>query len=79
MVDYLIRQLGRGWTGSIMPFSIGIRGSIDVRVWTQHMSELGLPASKIPNILQASVDAVLDSLDFVYTARTAAIITNSKT
>ena len=59
--------------------SIGIRGSIDVRHWTQHMNELGIPAPTIPKNLQASVDAVLDSLDFVYTARTAALKTNSKT
>jgi hypothetical protein len=79
VVDSLIRQLGHGWTGSIMPFNIGIRGSIDVRHWTQHMNELGIPAPTIPNFLQASVDAVLDSLDFVSTARTAALKTNSKT
>ena len=79
VVDYLIRQLGRGWTGSIMPFSIGIRGSIDVRVWTQHMNELGIPASMIPKNLQASVDAVLDSLNFSFIARTTALKTNSKT
>jgi hypothetical protein len=79
VVDSLIRQLGHGWTGNIMSFSIGIRGSIDVRNWTHHMSNLGIPASTIPNILQASVHAVLDSLDFVYVARTAALKANSKT
>ena len=78
VVDYLIRQLGHGWTGSIMPFSIGIQGSIDVIHWTQHMNELGIPAPKIQKILQASVDAVLDSRFCLYTARTAALKTNSK-
>jgi hypothetical protein len=43
------------------------------------MNELGIPSSTIPNILQASVDAVLAALDFVYTARTAALKTISKT
>ena len=79
VVDSLIRELGSGWTGSIMSFSIGIRGSIDVSNWTRHMKELGIPASTIPNILQASVDAVLAALDFVYTARTAALKTIIKT
>jgi hypothetical protein len=79
VVDSLTRELGSGWTGSIMSFSIGIRGSIDVSNWTRHMKELGIPASAIPNILQASVDAVLAALDFVYTARTAALKTISKT
>ena len=79
VVDSLTRELGSGWTGSIMSFSIGIRGSIDVSNWTRHMKELGIPASTIPNILQASVDAVLAALDFVYTARTAALKTISKT
>ena len=79
MVNSLIRQLGHGWTGSVMPFSIGIRGSIDARNWTNHMKDLGIPASTIPNILQASVHAVLNSLDFVYAARTAALKANSKT
>ena len=79
VVNSLIRQLGHGWTGSVMPFSIGIRGSIDARNWTNHMKDLGIPASTIPNILQASVHAVLNSLDFVYAARTAALKANSKT
>ena len=78
VINYLISQLGHGWTGSIMSFSIGIRGSIDVKNWTQHMNELGIPVSTIPNIMQKSVQAVLDSLDYVYAARTAALKANSK-
>jgi hypothetical protein len=43
------------------------------------MNELGIPVSTIPNIMQKSVQAVLDSLDYVYAARTAALKANSKT
>lgn len=78
VIESLIRKLGNGWTGTIMSFSIGIRGSLDVEHWTRHMNELGVPASKIPKLLQTSVQAVLESLDFVYTARTAALKAKSK-
>ena len=73
LLNLLLDKLGEGWTGKILTFSIGIRGSLRTEVWTNHLLSLGIMANKTQPIMQASVTAVLEALDIIYLARTAAL------
>ena len=73
LISTILTQLGGRWTGGVMPFSAGIRGTIQSEVWTAHMATLGVRSTSIQSVLKLSITAVLESLEMVFTARTAAI------
>jgi hypothetical protein len=54
----------------VLPFTIGVRGTLDVKLWSEHLTTLGLAPSEIPRVLQKVVTTTLSVLDLVYDART---------
>jgi hypothetical protein len=68
----ILGKLGDGWSGSILPFTTGIRGSVDVRAWDLRLKLLGLDSSARAATIKDAVAAALAALDVLYTARFAA-------
>ena len=73
LLQLILHRLGHGWSGAVLPFSAGVRGSIRARVWSDHLKALGLTASQAGAVLERYVAAVLKALDIIFTARTAAL------
>ena len=73
LLQLILHTLGHGWSGAVLSFSAGVRGSVQARVWTDHLKILGLTAPQSRTVLEQSVTAVLEALDIIFTARTAAI------
>jgi len=57
------------WQAVVVPFTIGIRGSLDESAWTQHLVNLDLARADLPRLFQCVVTAALSALDTVYDAR----------
>ena len=62
-------SVARQWQVTVIPFTIGIRGSIDVNKWTRHFASLGVVHSDIPRVLDTVMASALSALDLVYDAR----------
>ena len=73
LMSTILSQLGNKWRGTVLPFSAGIRGTIESTVWTAHMTALEVRASVIGSILKASISAVLEALEMMFKARTTAM------
>lgn len=73
LISIILAQLGDRWSGGVLPFSAGIRGTIQSKVWTAHMTTLGVGAKATQPILKSSISAVLEALEIVFNARTAAL------
>ena len=60
-----------GWTARVLPFPVGIRGTLDERAWAERLDSLGVGQRDIPQVLRAIVGAALEALDVVYDARSS--------
>jgi hypothetical protein len=69
----ILECLGNGWTGDTLPFTMGVRGSVQMNVWVSNMERLGLGQGSMDQVLHASVEAAVEALDIVFTARTASL------
>lgn len=72
-VANLFMSVARQWQVTVIPFTIGIRGSIDVNKWTHHLATLGVVHSDIPRVLDTVMASALSALDLVYDARSHAL------
>ena len=72
----LRRKLGGRWSGTILTFTIGIRGSINSKRWTRNFELLGLKKKLCVCAIKASVTASLDALEILYSARAANLKAN---
>jgi hypothetical protein len=73
LVTAMLQCLGDSWAGGTLSFTMGARGSVHVETWERNMTALGLgPAEKV-HVLTGSVDAALEALDILFTARSAAL------
>ena len=75
VVADLLRKVAPRWSVHVLPFTIGVRGTLDVKLWSEHLTTLGLAPSEIPRVLQKVVTTTLSVLDVVYDARTYALRT----
>ena len=73
LLQMILDRLGHNWSGAVLPFSAGIRGSIRARGWTNHLKVLGINTSQARKVLERSVAAVLEALDIIFNARSAAL------
>ena len=62
-----------GWEAVVLPFTVGIRGSLQESAWSVRLSSLGLPESEIPLVLRAVIEAALASLDTVFGVRSSLV------
>ena len=60
-----------GWTASVLPFTVGLRGSVDCSVWAAQLRSLDISPEEVPLVLRAVVGAALAALDVVYEARSS--------
>jgi hypothetical protein len=74
LLEKMLQRLGARWTGRVLPFSVGIRGSVKTDVWTEHMTSFGMSPRLQEQTLQASVAAALEALETVFAARRAALV-----
>ena len=73
LLQMILDRLGHNWSGAVLPFSAGIRGSIRARGWTNHLKVLGMNSSQARKVLERSVAAVLEALNIIFNARSAAL------
>jgi hypothetical protein len=79
LISTILTQLGDRWSGGVLPFSAGVRGTIQSEVWTAHMMTLGVEVPATQSVLKSSITACLEALEIVFNARTAALASlNSK-
>ena len=66
-------EVGRAsrWTAQVLPFPVGIRGSLDEHAWTDRLERLGVRRGDIPQVLREIVGTALEALDVVYDARSS--------
>ena len=66
-------EVGRasGWTARVLPFPVGIRGTLDERAWTERLDSLGVRTREIPQVLREIIGTALEALDVVYDARSS--------
>jgi hypothetical protein len=58
-----------GWSGRVMPFTIGIRGTMNEATWMANLEALSIPGDKQYPIMKAALKTALDGLDTVFLAR----------
>ena len=68
LCDRIQRKL-HGWNGEVVPFTIGIRGTINYLSWKRRLKALGVPEHKEQAIVLATLKATLDGLDTLFLAR----------
>ena len=73
LLQMILSRLGHSWSGAVLSFSAGIRGSIRANVWTSHLKVLGLNTSQARKVLEQSVAAILEAIDVVFNARSTAL------
>ena len=68
-------EVGRasGWTASVLPFTVGLRGSVDETTWAARLHSLDISPEEVPLVLRAVVSAALSALDVVYDARSSSL------
>jgi hypothetical protein len=72
LLTTILALLGPEWSGRILTFTTGIRGTIDVSTWHTHLTQLDLGEKARRLVIQRAVEATLEALDVLYTARLAA-------
>ena len=70
----LLGCLGLGWSVEIVPFSLGIRGSYDERLWTVALTLFGLQGSKVADLMAELVSRCLEELNELFSVRKAALL-----
>ena len=70
--DYLSRLL-HDWEVDVLPFTIGIRGSLDEEVWKARLGRLGLTNISAEKLMLALVKQALTELTEIYSIRQAAL------
>jgi hypothetical protein len=60
-----------GWKGEVLPFTIGIRGTLVEAQWQQTLGRLGLPPASHEALAKTVVEATLQGLDTMFQARLA--------
>ena len=60
-----------GWSASVLPFTVGLRGSVDESAWAARLHSLDIRPVEVPLVLRAVVGAALAALDVVYDARSS--------
>jgi hypothetical protein len=64
-----LRQKLRGWSGEVVPLTVGIRGTMDQVAWQERLSKIGVPQEKRQALLLAVLKATLAGLDTMFLAR----------
>ena len=73
VVADLLRKVAPRWSVQVLPLTIGVRGTLDVKLLSEHLTTLGLAPSEIPRVLRKVITTTLSVLDVVYDARTYAL------
>jgi len=66
-------SLGSDWTGCVLPFTAGVRGSINHNDWTRSLSKLGLSRKNINLTIRHAAQMSLEQCPLLYKARQAAL------
>ena len=61
------------WEVDVLPFTIGIRGSLDEEVWKGRLGRLGLTNISAEKLMLALVKQALTELTEIYSIRQAAL------
>ena len=67
------KEVAPHWQAVVVPFTIGIRGSLDESAWSQHLESLDVAREAMPRVLLSVVSATLHALDVVFDARTSVL------
>jgi len=65
--------VAQNWQVSVIPFTVGVRGSIDVIAWKEHLDALGVAPAAIPRLIRNVMSSALSALDTIYDARSYAL------
>ena len=61
----------QGWKGEVLPFTIGMRGTLIEAQWKQTLGQLGLTSTNHEALAITAVEATLQGLDTMFQARLA--------
>jgi hypothetical protein len=70
-------QLLSGWEVDVLPFTVGIRGTIDEVAWTARLSRLGVQGTAAERLMLVVVKKALSELIAIYNCRAAALSNQS--
>jgi hypothetical protein len=59
------------WTGEVLTFTVGIRGSMKEVVWQRNLSQLGIPSTQHEEILKDTIGKAIHGLDRIFSTRSA--------
>ena len=62
-----------GWEVDTLPFTVGIRGTIDELAWTERLGKLGLQGRATERVMLTLVKRALTELIAIYSCRQAAL------
>ena len=62
-----------GWEVDVLPFTVGIRGTIDEAAWTARLGRLGLQGRAAEQVMLKLVKLALTELTAIYNCRQAAL------
>ena len=68
-----LSSLLHDWEVDVLPFTIGIRGSLDEEVWKARLGRLGLTSTPAEKLMLALVKQALTELTEIYSIRQAAL------
>ena len=68
-----LSQLLPAWEVDVLPFTVGIRGTIDVMAWQERLSRLGIMGATAERIMLLIVKKALSELIAIYQCRAAAL------
>jgi hypothetical protein len=72
LMEWMTRLLP-GWEVDILPFTVGIRGTIDELAWTERLGRLGLQGRATERVMLTLVKQALTELTAIYSCRQAAL------
>jgi hypothetical protein len=61
------------WEVDVLPFTVGIRGTIDVMAWQERLSRLGIMGATAERIMLLIVKKALSELIAIYQCQAAAL------
>ena len=69
-----LSHLMPGWEVDVIPFTLGVRGSIDELSWKAKLRRLGMPDAAADRLMLSIVKQVLTEMTSIYSVRQAALL-----
>ena len=73
MCDRISRTLGPPWAGTVITFTVGVRGSVQTKIWEQNLEAIGVHKAGIEKVINLASKSALEQCHFMYQAREAAL------